>query len=70
MDGEPVVLVNDVAGPSRQQAGQAFGLGIAEPRRHTDDAMSVGMLCGEHARAWPLVPTPECAEEIGLARGG
>ena len=31
MDGEPVVLVDDVSGPSRQQAGQARGLGIAEP---------------------------------------
>ena len=70
MDREPVVLVNDVAGPSRQQAGQACGLCIAEPGRHTDDAMAVGMLCGEHARAWPPVPTCECAEEVGRACGG
>lgn len=70
MDGEPVVLVDDVAGPSRQQAGQARGLGIAETRRHTDDAMAILALRGEHARAWPLVPTRECAQEIGRARGG
>ena len=69
MDGEPVVLVDDGAGPSRQQAGQAFGLCIAVPRRHADDAIADGTLCGEHARAWPLVPTRECAEEVGRARG-
>ena len=70
MDGKPVILVNDVAGPPRQQASKTRGLGNAEPRRHTDDAMAALALRREHARAWPLVPARECAEEIGRARGG